>query len=76
MAPGGRPDRSAKGLQISLDDDSKSSIEWQASLIESQLVIAVLQALRELADKYVDENEVKVECLTRFKKHLIIPLLC
>jgi hypothetical protein len=44
-------DRSAKGLQISLDDDSKSSIEWQASLIESQLVIAVLQALRELADK-------------------------
>jgi hypothetical protein len=51
VAPGGRPNRSAKSLQISLDVDSKSSIEWQASLIESQLVIAVLQALRELADK-------------------------
>jgi hypothetical protein len=38
-------DRSAQGLQISLDDDSKSSIEWQASLIESQLVIAALQVL-------------------------------
>jgi hypothetical protein len=45
VASGGRPDRSAKSLKILLDDDSKSSIEWQASLIESQLVIAVLQAL-------------------------------
>jgi hypothetical protein len=26
-----------------LDDDSKSSIEWQASLIESQLEIAALR---------------------------------
>lgn len=44
-------ERSAKGLQISLDDGSKSSIEWQASLIESQLVIAVLQAQRSRAGK-------------------------
>jgi hypothetical protein len=45
VAPGGGPDRSAKSLKILLDDDLKSSIEWQASLIESQLVIAALQAL-------------------------------
>ena len=36
----GRPNRSAKSLKLMLDDDSKSGIEWQASLIESQLEIA------------------------------------
>jgi hypothetical protein len=32
-----RAERLAKSLKILLDDDLKSSIEWQASLIESQL---------------------------------------
>ena len=34
---GRQTEGSAKSLKILLDDDSKSSIEWQASLIESQL---------------------------------------
>ena len=36
----GRPSWSAKSLKFVLDDDLKSGIEWQASLIESQLEIA------------------------------------
>jgi hypothetical protein len=39
----GRPGWPAKSLKFLLDDDLKSSIEWQASLIESQLEIAARQ---------------------------------
>ena len=49
-----------------LDDDSKSGIEWQASLIESQLEIAALRRGEFESIKTVGENEVKTECLTRF----------
>jgi len=49
-----------------LDEFFGSSIEWQASLIESQLAIAVLQALREPDEKENQQNEAKAECLTRF----------
>jgi len=49
-----------------LDDDSKSGIEWQASLIESQLEITALERGEFERDNAVDENEVKTECLTRF----------
>ena len=49
-----------------LDDDSKSGIEWQASLIESQLEISALRRGEFESMKTVGENEVKTECLTRF----------
>jgi len=49
-----------------LDDDSKSGIEWQASLIESQLEIAALRRGEIESMKAVSETEVKTECLTRF----------
>jgi len=62
----GRPNRSAKSLKLMLDDDSKSGIEWQASLIESQLEIAALRRGVFESMKTVGENEVKTECLTRF----------
>ena len=61
-----RPGGSAKSLKIVLDVGFESSIEWQASLIESQLEIAVLEGAANRAENKVDENEAKSECLTRF----------
>ena len=55
-----------RGLKILLDGRVEPSIEWQASLIESQLEIAALQARRIRVDEPVGENEAKSECLTRF----------
>jgi hypothetical protein len=49
-----------------LDDDKKSGIEWQASLIESQLMFEALRRGKYRSIKTVGENEVKTECLTRF----------
>ena len=49
-----------------LDDDKKSSIEWQASLIESQLEIARLPGREFKSINAVSENEAKSDCLTRF----------
>jgi hypothetical protein len=49
-----------------LDGSLKSSIEWQASLIESQLEIAALQRGDFGSMKTVGENEAKSDCLTRF----------
>ena len=49
-----------------LDDDKKSGIEWQASLIESQLEIAALRRGDFGSTKTVGENEAKSHCLTRF----------
>jgi hypothetical protein len=45
VAPGNR-EIGGDGLQNVLDDVSKSSIEWQASLIESQFATAVLRRCR------------------------------
>jgi len=49
-----------------LDGSLKSGIEWQASLIESQLEIAALRRGEIESIDAVGENEVKTECLTRF----------
>jgi hypothetical protein len=62
----GRPSRWAKSLKFVLDDDSKSGIEWQASLIESQLMFGALRRGEYRSIKTVGENEVKTKCLTRF----------
>ena len=49
-----------------LDDDLKSSIEWQASLIESQFEIAARKRSEFKRIEKVGENEAKSDCLTRF----------
>ena len=50
----------AKSLKLMLDDDLKSSIEWQASLIESQFEIAARQRSEFESTNAVSETKRKL----------------